>query len=247
MGAELQVKLLRVLEAKTLRRVGGSQDLASTCGSSRPRTAIRRRRSATGKLREDLYYRLNVFPIACRRCPSGATTSRCSPSTSASRSRSRRRRASRAGIREALEMLQHYDWPGNVRELRNVVHRAYVMTEGDTIQPGVVESLPAPGRESRAPRPREARGDQARRRYPRRSPESGASGTSFAVLLERGPQGRPGKEEGKSCFGPSSSYCSILWVLGLVSGYTLSGFIHILLVIAVVVLIINLIQGRRVV
>jgi predicted ferric reductase len=39
----------------------------------------------------------------------------------------------------------------------------------------------------------------------------------------------------------------ILWVLGLVSGYTLSGFIHILLVIAVVVLIINLIQGRKVV
>ena len=39
----------------------------------------------------------------------------------------------------------------------------------------------------------------------------------------------------------------ILWVLGLVSGYTLSGFIHILLVIAVVILIINLIQGRKVV
>lgn len=39
----------------------------------------------------------------------------------------------------------------------------------------------------------------------------------------------------------------ILWLLGLVSGYTLSGFIHILLVIAVVILIINLIQGRRVV
>ena len=39
----------------------------------------------------------------------------------------------------------------------------------------------------------------------------------------------------------------ILWVLGLVSGYTISGFIHILLVIAVVILIINLIQGRKVV
>ena len=42
---------------------------------------------------------------------------------------------------KALETLSKYAWPGNVRELRNVVHRAYVMTEGATIQPDVVKSL----------------------------------------------------------------------------------------------------------
>ena len=42
---------------------------------------------------------------------------------------------------KALEMLLAYDWPGNVRELRNIVHRAYVMTEGKTIRPDVMQAL----------------------------------------------------------------------------------------------------------
>ena len=94
MGPELQVKLLRVLEAKTLRRVGGTQDLRVdvrlvSATNRDPLEAIQQ-----GKLREDLYYRLNVFPIALAAVwPIGARTSRCSPSTSAGTSRSRRRRA----------------------------------------------------------------------------------------------------------------------------------------------------------
>ena len=59
--------------------------------------------------------------------------------------------------------------------------------------------------------------------------------------------GRPGKEDGQLMLWTIFVILLILWVLGLVSGYTMSGFIHILLVIAVVVLIINLIQGRKVV
>ena len=58
---------------------------------------------------------------------------------------------------------------------------------------------------------------------------------------------RPGKEDGRLMLWTIFVILLILWLLGLVSGYTLSGFIHILLVIAVVILIINLIQGRRVV
>ncbi len=42
---------------------------------------------------------------------------------------------------KALDRLQSYNWPGNVRELRNIVHRAYVMTEGKTIRPEVVAAL----------------------------------------------------------------------------------------------------------
>jgi hypothetical protein len=59
--------------------------------------------------------------------------------------------------------------------------------------------------------------------------------------------GRPGKEGGRLMLWTIFVILLVLWLLGLVSGYTLSGFIHILLVIAVVILIINLIQGRRVV
>ena len=141
MGPELQVKLLRVLEARTLRRVGGTQDLRVdvrlvSATNRDPREAIR-----DGKLREDLYYRLNVFPIAL---PVLAERREDIPLL-AEHFRRQIEDQEKAGVSawspEALEMLDSYDWPGNVRELRNVVHRAYVMTEGETIQPEVLESL----------------------------------------------------------------------------------------------------------
>jgi two-component system, NtrC family, response regulator AtoC len=141
MGPELQVKLLRVLEARTLRRVGGSQDLRVdvrlvSATNRDPQEAVRE-----GKLREDLYYRLNVFPIML---PTLAQRREDVPFL-AEHFRRQIEEQEKAGVTawdpEALEMLNSYDWPGNVRELRNVVHRAYVMTEGDTIRPEVLESL----------------------------------------------------------------------------------------------------------
>jgi two-component system response regulator AtoC len=141
MGPELQVKLLRVLEARTLRRVGGSQDLRVdvrlvSATNRDPQEAVR-----DGKLREDLYYRLNVFPIAL---PLLAQRREDIPLL-AEHFRRQIEEQEKAGVKswdpEALRMLESYDWPGNVRELRNVVHRACVMTEGDTILPEVLESL----------------------------------------------------------------------------------------------------------
>jgi two-component system, NtrC family, response regulator AtoC len=141
MGSELQVKLLRVLEDRTLRRVGGSQELKVdvrliSATNRDPHDAIRKK-----KLREDLYYRLNVFPIAL---PSLDERPDDIPML-AEHFRKLIEEQERAGVSawdpKALELLQAYDWPGNVRELRNVVHRAYVMTEGRTIRPEVVSTL----------------------------------------------------------------------------------------------------------
>jgi len=141
MGSELQVKLLRVLEAKTVRRVGGSQDIRVdvrlvSATNRDPLEAVRE-----GKLREDLYYRLNVLPITL---PTLAER-REDIALLAEHFRKQIDEQEKEGVSSwdprALEMLQRWDWPGNVRELRNVVHRAYVMTEGDTIQPGVLEGL----------------------------------------------------------------------------------------------------------
>jgi DNA-binding NtrC family response regulator len=152
MGSELQVKLLRVLEARTLRRVGGSQDLRVdvrliSATNRDPQEAIKE-----GKLREDLYYRLNVFPIAL---PLLAERREDIPLL-AEHFRRQIEDQEKAGVAawspDALAMLHSHDWPGNVRELRNVVHRAYVMTEGETIQPDVVESL-LPARRDKPPRP----------------------------------------------------------------------------------------------
>jgi DNA-binding NtrC family response regulator len=141
MGAELQVKLLRVLEDKTLRRVGGSQELKVdvrliSATNRDPREAI-----GEGKLREDLYYRLNVFPMSlpplCERRDDIALL--------AEHFRKLIEDQERAGVTgwdpAALDLLLSYAWPGNVRELRNIVHRAYVMTEGKMIRPEVVASL----------------------------------------------------------------------------------------------------------
>jgi DNA-binding NtrC family response regulator len=141
MGSELQVKLLRVLEDRTLRRVGGSQELKVdvrliSATNRDPHDAIKHK-----KLREDLYYRLNVFPIAL---PTLGEKREDIPLL-AEHFRKLIEEQERGGVAswdpKALDLLQAYDWPGNVRELRNIVHRAYVMTEGKTIRPEVVLAL----------------------------------------------------------------------------------------------------------
>jgi two-component system, NtrC family, response regulator AtoC len=164
MGAELQVKLLRVLEAKTVRRVGGTQDLRVdvrlvSATNRDPEEAIRQ-----GKLREDLYYRLNVFPIVL---PLLADR-RDDIALLAEHFRRHIEEQENAGVTAwepaALRALEAHGWPGNVRELRNVVHRAYVMTEGDTIRPDVLEELlPGAARPARADA-RPARAEPKRRK-----------------------------------------------------------------------------------
>jgi two-component system, NtrC family, response regulator AtoC len=141
MGSELQVKLLRVLEDRTLRRVGGSQELKVdvrliSATNRDPHDAIHHK-----KLREDLYYRLNVFPLAL---PPLSDRRDDIPLLS-EHFRKMIEEQERSGVTawdaKALDLLQAHDWPGNVRELRNVVHRAYVMTEGKVIRPEVVLTL----------------------------------------------------------------------------------------------------------
>jgi DNA-binding NtrC family response regulator len=163
MGPELQVKLLRVLEDRTLRRVGGSQELQIdvrliSATNRDPREAI-----GEGKLREDLYYRLNVFPLAL---PALAER-REDIALLAEHFRRVIEEQEEAGVKgwdpKALEILESYHWPGNVRELRNVVHRACVMTEGRLIKPEIVRAL----------LPRGA--DEAPSRPARRSPKHGVS------------------------------------------------------------------------
>jgi DNA-binding NtrC family response regulator len=141
MGSELQVKLLRVLEDRTLRRVGGSTELKVdvrliSATNRDPREAIQEK-----KLREDLYYRLNVFPIALP----PLTERRDDIPLLAEHFRKLIEEQEKAGVTgwdpAAIELLNSYDWPGNVRELRNIVHRAYVMTEGKIIRADVVQSL----------------------------------------------------------------------------------------------------------
>jgi DNA-binding NtrC family response regulator len=132
MPPELQVKLLRVLETGTFMRVGSTHqldaDVRVVAATNRdPQAAV-----ANGQLREDLFYRLNVFPIAL---PPLRDRLDDVPLLAGhflgeiSQREGRQRHLSAA----AATKLAHYRWPGNVRELRNAMQRAYVMADGDTV------------------------------------------------------------------------------------------------------------------
>ena len=132
MPLELQVKLLRVLETSRFMRVGSSvsqeADVRVIAATNRmPLQAV-----AAGRLREDLLYRLNVFPIELpplRDRLSDVPLLAAHFLAGICEQEGRQRRFTP----QALAQLGTYRWPGNVRELRNAVQRAYVMARGDTI------------------------------------------------------------------------------------------------------------------
>nr|WP_297357305.1 sigma-54 dependent transcriptional regulator [uncultured Caldimonas sp.] len=132
MPLELQVKLLRVLETGTFMRVGSTQsqeaDVRVIAATNRvPEQAVQQ-----GKLREDLLYRLNVFPI---HLPPLRDRTEDVPLLAEHflHDICRREGENKRFGQQALDKMRSYRWPGNVRELRNVVQRAYVMEEGHTI------------------------------------------------------------------------------------------------------------------
>jgi DNA-binding NtrC family response regulator len=129
-----QVKLLRVLQERTFRRLGGRQEqkvdvrvIAAT--NQDPTEAVR-----VGKLREDLYYRLNVFamtlpPLRERREDLPLLTQSFLAEFNA-----RNGKSIAAVNNEAMRILESYSWPGNVRELRNVIERATILSDGQFIE-----------------------------------------------------------------------------------------------------------------
>jgi DNA-binding NtrC family response regulator len=139
MAPGLQAKLLRVLETRRFRRVGGhGEKLADlrVCAATN-RDADRAVRE--GRLREDLYYRLNVFhlhvpPLRERREDIAPLAARFIASYAEQNGKPVEGLAA-----EALTTLEAYPWPGNVRELRNAIERAVVLARGSVIE---VSDLP---------------------------------------------------------------------------------------------------------
>jgi DNA-binding NtrC family response regulator len=132
MPLELQVKLLRVLETGRFMRVGSTQSLEADVRVIAATNRVPMQAVAQGKLREDLMYRLNVFPIELPPLRDRLTDLPLLAEhflTEIARKEGRVKRFTEG----ALARLQAYHWPGNVRELRNAVQRAYVMAGGDTI------------------------------------------------------------------------------------------------------------------
>jgi transcriptional regulator with PAS, ATPase and Fis domain len=166
MPALLQAKLLRVLEERSVRRLGGSQEipidvrvLAAT--NREPHEAVR-----AGAFREDLLYRLNVITIELPPLRQRKDDLPLLAQHLITQLAERHERPARHLSAAALEVLRSHSWPGNVRELRNVIERAVIICSGRKHRAASHRALPArPAR----PRPRRRHHHAPRRHAHRRS------------------------------------------------------------------------------
>jgi DNA-binding NtrC family response regulator len=129
-----QVKLLRVLQERQFRRLGGRTEqsvdvrvIAAT--NANPVEAVK-----SGKLREDLYYRLNVFGIELPPLRQRKEDLPLLIQAFMAEFNQRNNRSVSALEPAAMRILEHYHWPGNVREVRNVIERAVILAGGQFIE-----------------------------------------------------------------------------------------------------------------
>ena len=144
MPLALQAKLLRVLQEREVERVGGKKPVALNIRLIATSNRDMADAVARGVLREDVYYRLNVFPLlipALRQRPDDIVPLATRFLTEHGS------RSGRSGLRlapSAEEALRHHSWPGNVRELENVMQRAVILAIGDAVEADALHLAVAP-------------------------------------------------------------------------------------------------------
>jgi DNA-binding NtrC family response regulator len=138
----IQAKLLRAIETRTFRRLGGTKDIQVDARVLAATNRDPEQMVAQGRFREDLFYRLNVIsisipPLRDRRDDIPLLAAHF---VAHSRVSGKGRKAISP---EAMQLLCRYPWPGNIRELQNVIERATILSTGDVIRP---QDLPDPFR-----------------------------------------------------------------------------------------------------
>jgi formate hydrogenlyase transcriptional activator len=153
---EVQASLLRVLQEGTFERVGGSQPIST---DARVIAATNRDLSAAvaeGTFRNDLFYRLNVFPIAMPPLRQRREDIPILVEYFAARYAPRFGKRFQSIEKSSMERILAYSWPGNVRELQNVIERAAILSDGDVLrvdEPLIGISSPPAPRAAGAPLP----------------------------------------------------------------------------------------------
>jgi formate hydrogenlyase transcriptional activator len=131
---EMQILLLRVLQEKRLERLGGSNtvsvDVRVIAATNRDLLEAVR----AGRFREDLFYRLNVFPIYVPPLRDRHADISLLVSHFAKKHGERHQRSIERIDRRTLRMFESYHWPGNIRELENLVERAVILSRGGTLR-----------------------------------------------------------------------------------------------------------------
>jgi DNA-binding NtrC family response regulator len=130
-----QVKLLRVLQERIFRRLGGRQEISVDVRVIAATNAVPQDAVNNGKLREDLFYRLNVFAIELPPLRERREDIPLLVQSFLNEFNRTNNKAIRAVDQEAMYVLERYPWPGNIRELRNVIERATILAESEFIEP----------------------------------------------------------------------------------------------------------------
>ena len=157
MPLQLQSKILRLLQEKEFQRVGGREpikaDVRFLCATNRDLAKAVKE----GKFREDLFYRIHVFPITLPPLRErGADVILLAKAFLKKYSREMGKQITQIA-RETQTLLTQYRWPGNIRELENVIERAIILCEGDTL---TADSLPTEIRNDKPPGPERADGSR---------------------------------------------------------------------------------------
>ncbi|HEX5732393.1 MAG TPA: sigma-54 dependent transcriptional regulator [Blastocatellia bacterium] len=138
----VQSKLLRVLEERKITRLGGSADLDVDVRVVAATNRDLKAAVATKQFREDLYFRLAVFPVQIPALRERRSDIRQLAEVFSAKYGRELRRAPLRLTGEALRLLEEYDWPGNVRELENCVERACILACGVEITPSDLNISP---------------------------------------------------------------------------------------------------------
>ena len=141
MTAGLQAKLLRFLEEKTFKRVGGLADIRVDVRVIAATNRDLEEEVSHGKFREDLFYRLQVMPIPLPPLRERHGDIPLLASYYVDVFNREFKRHVRGVSPEAMAMLKQYRWPGNVREMRNAIERAMLLVEEEWLQPGDFTTL----------------------------------------------------------------------------------------------------------
>jgi len=139
MAPDLQSKLLRVLENGSFRRIGGTEELSSNVRVLAASNTNINEAIQSGKFRQDLFYRLNVFMIELPPLKDRISDIPLLVQHFIEELNLKTNKNVISADPTVFEILKNYDWPGNIRELRNIVERAVILCNGNIIK---IDALP---------------------------------------------------------------------------------------------------------
>lgn len=133
-----QAKLLRVIQEGRIRRIGGAREIPINARIITATSRNLEQMLASGEFRQDLFYRINVFPIYLPALRERIEDLPALIEHFLFRFNARLKRPAQSLQQAALDKLMHHPWPGNIRELRNVIERAAILSASPQIGPDCI-------------------------------------------------------------------------------------------------------------